>query len=544
MYNKIINQRRLLIQLIAPVSGRFINKTMMEEGYKKLISKNELEKIHKTIKLISDYEQTQINAILHEKFIFNVPLNNLQSFYYQRLISYLFIRLPFRRSIIIAEYFNGKIIFPMKNEWINKFEENGFKFNRKLSLKLWNILQLCLIILEITKYIKSLFKYKIINKKTNKFLTESDLTKIYFYDFPKESLMLSDSAFKYKNALAWIEDKMFINQKFIALSEHGEYSDNFLHIKFNSIYGSVRLKKEIEIGFSLIKFIIVNILNYKKIYFLFLNFKEIIDFNRVIFYREYIYADCIYFNCSLSATKPLWAYAAERIDIYNYLYFYATYTEPRFNVENIQLSGEWTLATWTNYIVTDPHLKSELMSIIPDRNQKFFLHGVPWWIDSNKILTPKVNTKIVVFDKFPRDSLYLFSLLASKGGDTFWYQQKFINDILEVFSNLNVTIYYKSKRRITSIIYNKSLEELSIKYNGKFIIVDEEFSPIRLVEDSDLVISRAGSSTALIASGASVNSIIYDPAAVLNIKDPSIRGGLLVQSKSKLQEVVNQLFIS
>ena len=89
-----------------------------------------------------------------------------------------------------------------------------------------------------------MFKYKIINKKTNKFLTESDLTKIYFYDFPKESLMLSDSAFKYKNALAWIEDKMFINQKFIALSEHGEYSDNFLHIKFNSIYGSVRLKKK------------------------------------------------------------------------------------------------------------------------------------------------------------------------------------------------------------------------------------------------------------------------------------------------------------
>jgi len=529
---------------MAPVSGRFINETMMEEGYKKLISKNKLEKIHRSIKSISDYEQTQIIAIPNEKFIFNVPLNNLQSFYYQRLISYLFIRLPFRRSIIIAEYFDRKIIFPMKNEWINNFEENGFRFNRNLSLKLWNVLQLCLITLEITKYIKSLYKYKIINKKTNKFLTESDFKKIYFYDFPKESLMLSDSVFKFKNALAWIENNMLMNQKFIALSEHGEYRDNSLHIKFNSIYGSVRIKKEIKVGFNLMKFIILNILDYKKIYFLFLNFKEIIDFNRVIFYREYINVDCIYFNCSLSATKPLWAYAAEQINIDNYLYFYATYTEPRFNVENLQLSGEWMLATWNNYIVTDPYLKSELISIIPNRNQRFFLYGVPWWIDSNKVLAPKVNTKIVVFDKFPHDSLYLFSLLASKGGDTFWYQQKFINDILEVFNNLNITIYYKSKRRNTSIMYNKSLQELSIKYNAKFIIVDEEFAPVRLVEDSDLVISRAGSSTALIASKAGVNSIIYDPAAILNIKDPSIRGGLLVQSKSKLQEVVNQLFLS
>jgi len=542
MYNKIINQRKLLIQLMAPVSRRFINETVMEEGYKKLISKNKLEKIHRSIKSISDYEQTQISAIPNDKFIFNVPLNNLQSFYYQRLISYLFIRMPFRRSIVVAEYFDREIIFPMKNEWINKFEENGFKLNRKLSLKLWNVLQLCLITLEITKYIKSLYRYKIINKKTNMFLTESDLKKIYFYDFPKESLILSNSVFKFKNALAWIENKMLINQKFIALSEHGEYLDNSLHIKFNSIYGSVRIKKEIKVVSNLMKFIILNILDYKKIYFLFLNIKEIIDFNRVIFYREYIHADHIYFNCSLTATKPLWAYAAEQINIDNYLYFYATFAEPRFNVENLQLSGEWMLATWTNYIVTDPHLKSELISIIPRHNQKFFLYGVPWWIDSNQILAPKVNAKIVVFDKSPHDSLYLFSLLASKGGDTFWYQQKFINDILEVCINLNVSIFYKSKRSSTSKIYEELLEELSIKYNSKFIIVDEKIAPVRLIEEADLVISRAASSTALIASKAGVDSVIYDPAAILNPKDPSIRGGLLVQSKSKLQEVVNQLF--
>jgi polysaccharide biosynthesis PFTS motif protein len=238
----------------------------------------------------------------------------------------------------------------------------------------------------------------------------------------------------------------------------------------------------------------------------------------------------------------LWAYAAEQINIDNYLYFYATYTEPRFNVENLQLSGEWMLATWNNYIVTDPYLKSELISIIPNRNHRFFLYGVPWWIDSNKVLAPKVNTKIVVFDKFPHDSLYLFSLLASKGGDTFWYQQKFINDILEVCINLNVSIFYKSKRSSTSKIYEELLEELSIKYNSKFIIVDEKIAPVRLIEEADLVISRAASSTALIASKAGVDSVIYDPAAILNPKDPSIRGGLLVQSKSKLQEVVNQLF--
>jgi hypothetical protein len=58
--------------------------------------------------------------------------------------------------------------------------------------------------------------------------------------------MLSDSVFKFKNALAWIENNMLMNQKFIALSEHGEYRDNSLHIKFNSIYGSVRIKKEIK----------------------------------------------------------------------------------------------------------------------------------------------------------------------------------------------------------------------------------------------------------------------------------------------------------
>ena len=544
MYNKIVRHFSLLIQIIAPVSGRLINKTVMEEGYKKLVSNNKHENIHKIIESISQHEQTQITVIPIGKVIFNVPLNNLQSFYYQRLISYIFVRLPFRRSIIVAEYFNKEVVFPMKSEWINKFEENGVKFNRKLSLKLWNILQLCLITLEITKFIKSLLRWKFVDKDTNKYLSESDLKKVYFYDFPKESLMQSDAVFKYKNALAWIEIKMLKNQKFIALSEHGKYSNNSLYIKFNSIYGSVRIKKEIKIIFNLIKYIIINISDYKKIYFLFLNFNEIIEYNRIIHYREHIHSDHIYFNCSLGATKPLWAYAAELIDIDNYLYFYATYAEPRFNVENLQLSGEWKLATWTNYIVTDSHLKSELISVIPEGNQQFFLHGVPWWIDSNKEIPPKFNTKIVVLDKSPKDSIYLFSLLATKGGDTFWYQQKFMNDILEACKNLDITIYYKSKRPSNLLIYNKSLEKLGINSQSRFHIVDEQIAPIRLIEDADLVISRAGSSTALIASDAGINSVIYDPGAILNPKDPSIRGGLLVQSKSKLQEVVNQLFLT
>jgi polysaccharide biosynthesis PFTS motif protein len=232
----------------------------------------------------------------------------------------------------------------------------------------------------------------------------------------------------------------------------------------------------------------------------------------------------------MGATKPLWAYAAEKIGIENYLLFYATYTSPRFKDDQIQLSGEWRLATWKNYIVPDQFLKSELQSVIPESDQNFFIFGLAWWIDCEEPIPEEQKLTVVIFDYAPSESIYSFGLLAINGFLTNNYQEKFLSDILRVYENLDCLILYKSKRQNDDLRYNQFLAKSELENSAKFRVISDEVAPVRLINKADIVISRAGSSTAFLAKLEGKNSIIYDPMGIVNVKDPSYRGIQIIQN--------------
>ena len=163
-----------------------------------------------------------------------------------------------------------------------------------------------------------------------------------------------------------------------------------------------------------------------------------------------------------------------------------------------------------------------------------------WWVDCKDVLDDEMKPVVVIFDKPPRKSSYLFSLLAINGGDTHDYQEKFLSEILKVYKDLDCLILYKSKRPSDDFRYNQFIARIKIEYSEKFRVISEEYAPVRLMENASVVISRAGSSTAFIAKTEGKNSIIYDPAGIVNPNDPSYRDIPVIQNVVSLKNYVAQ----
>jgi polysaccharide biosynthesis PFTS motif protein len=532
--------RNFIVRFLALSTSKILGKKILQSGYEEFILNQGPQKYFKSVKDIANYELNKLGSIPRDHVMLDVPIVNVNTHYYQSLISFIFIRPPIRRSFLVAEYFHKPIIFPMKSDWIKIFEENGFKFNKNLSAVLWKITNAALILKQISKYVVSLVSYRPFRSKKQQLLNNITYKKIFFHDFPVESLTKNDESFNYKNSLAWIKKNMPDNSNLIACSKFGDDFENSTHIRMNRIYGPLIFKKEIFIVFKLVNFILLNMRNYKKITMLFLNLSDIIEYNRVLYYSEKITVKEVYFNCSIGPTKPLWAYAAESIGISNYMYFYATYSEPRFSVNQVQLSGEWHLATWSNFIVPDEQLKTELQAVIPCMNQTFYIFGMPWWIDCNEKINLMKKSTIVIFDKSPYDSMYLFSLLAISGGDKASYQEKFLSNILKVCKDIDCQILYKVKRSSNFGRFNEFISKMETEYAGKFMVVNEKIAPARLIENADMVISRAGSSTALLAKQEGKKSIIYDPEGIVNPDDPVYRKIPVIQNELTLKNYLMQ----
>ena len=529
---------KFYLRFTAFLTDRIITENIGQSGLKKFISCQGPQRYYKCISDIGDYEAQKLALVENDREIFNIPVSIIKTFYYQNFISFIFIRPQIQRSIIVSQFLNKPILFPLRSDWIEIFEKNGFRFEKRTSITMWKLLSIALILRQLVKYFLFFSSYQPNRNLDMRSKQDSGIKKIFFHDFPPSSLLSEEIGLQFKNSLAWIKQHMQGNSDLVAYSKYGSDLQNSDHIKLKKIYGRIILRKEFLIIFRLLMWVFYNLKDPKSLGFLFLNLNEILEFNRVLYYREKVFVNEVYFNCSLGATKPLWAYAAEKLGVENYLFFYATYTEPRFQVNQVQLSGEWRLATWKNYIVPDLLLKSELQSVIPKLDQKFFIFGLPWWIDCKEIIYDEKKLTVVIFDRSPYKSTYSFSLLGINGFNNHDYQEKFLSDILKVFRSLDCLILYKSKRRSDDLRYNQFLAKIKLENPLKFRVISEEFAPVRLIENADIVISRAGSSTALLARLEGKTSIIYDPTGIVNVNDPSYRGIPVIQNLMTLKSFV------
>jgi hypothetical protein len=165
-----------------------------------------------------------------------------------------------------------------KSDWIEIFEENGFRFEKRVSITLWKLISMALVLRQLAQYIFFFSSYRPLRNSNKRTKQHSSYKKIFFCDFPANSLQSEESDFQYKNSLAWIKGNIPGNSGLVAFSKYGNYFHNSNHIKLDKIYGHIILKKEVLIIFRLLTYIVFNFKNLKDICFLFLNLNLIIFF--------------------------------------------------------------------------------------------------------------------------------------------------------------------------------------------------------------------------------------------------------------------------
>jgi len=120
-------------------------------------------------------------------------------------------------------------------------------------------------------------------------------------------------------------------------------------------------------------------------------------------------------------------------------------------------------------------------------------------------------------------------------------EKDFIRLILEAVTPLNYGVIHKKKRKVSesSEIYMKEeIEDLKLEFGGLYLVVDEDIAPESLIENSSFVISKPISTTAFIALGMGIPSIVFDPTGNLQKSDPGLRTLMLAQNRSEIMKII------
>ena len=171
---------KFCVRTFAFITHRMVTQNVMQSGYKIFISNQGPQRYYKCISDIGDYEARNLGFEVKGPEILNVPASTIKTFYFQRLISFIFIRPQIRRSIIVAQYFNKPIVFPLKRDWIEIFEKNGFRFQKRTSIVLWKLFNVTLILKQLVQYISFFFSYKPKRDSHKNSSQENSYKKIFF----------------------------------------------------------------------------------------------------------------------------------------------------------------------------------------------------------------------------------------------------------------------------------------------------------------------------------------------------------------------------
>ena len=172
----------------------------------------------------------------------------------------------------------------------------------------------------------------------------------------------------------------------------------------------------------------------------------------------------------------------------------------------------------------------------------------PIWFASSSIELPKIgNNSIAVFDIQPRriSAHFGFSTMVDLNFDNPRVPIKFIQDIDSVMSMCGGAIIHKQKRSIGNLLYKgyqSMIEKLS--RNDRFISIEPDTSPIRVIENCRAVISMPFTSTAILGRELGKPSVYYDPTGMLQKDDRGAHGIPILSGKDELQfwvsSVLNQ----
>ena len=94
---------KFCVRTFAFLTHRMVTQNVMQSGYEIFISNQGPQRYYKCISDIGEYEARNLGFAVKSPEILNVPAATIKTFYYQRLISFIFTRPQIRRSIIVAQ---------------------------------------------------------------------------------------------------------------------------------------------------------------------------------------------------------------------------------------------------------------------------------------------------------------------------------------------------------------------------------------------------------------------------------------------------------
>lgn len=237
--------------------------------------------------------------------------------------------------------------------------------------------------------------------------------------------------------------------------------------------------------------------------------------------------------------RPLWTYDAEKIGSKISFYFYSTNCESfKCRDEYQPIPYGWKAMNWSRYIVWDEYqadfIKRSVGGIPNIENV-----GPIWFQDANKELVASKGLKVAVFDITPhRNSFY-----CTLGLSTQIYTPKVVNQFLEdVVSSVEgeYSILWKRKRNVGASAH-PLYRAMTTKLDNlkSVVLVDSEISAVKVIEQSDIVISMPFTSTALLAKSMGKPSAYYDPKGVVQRDDRAAHGIDIIIGKAELADWLN-----
>lgn len=239
--------------------------------------------------------------------------------------------------------------------------------------------------------------------------------------------------------------------------------------------------------------------------------------------------------------RPLWTYDAEKAGSKITFYFYST------NCENFKTSEAdapimygWKAMSWPNYLVWD-NRQDDFVRMAVGNDCEITIVGSIWFQDSNKKAPVCKGRKVAVFDVTPfRRSFY-----CTLGNPEEFYTPDIVNKFLEdivLLAERNYTILWKRKRNIGALahpLYKSLVHRLDMLKN--VVLIDSEISAVKIIEQSDFVISIPFTSTALIAHSLGKASAYYDPTGNIVKNDAAGHGIPLLSNYNELFHWVSEV---
>jgi polysaccharide biosynthesis PFTS motif protein len=515
-----------------------------------MLNTNALYTVKKLIRSICEHEYTKANNESKKQVFNNIKVADLAFYNGQRDTSYLLTSFAFNRAVASYYASGSNFVFPLDKEWQNIFIEYGIEINQNACSFLWESYKVILIIKSFISYFKFLFTSvleklkhsKKVNSKNNNFIN------VYFYDISDRNLPSLNNDILEKNIVTWYK-KNIINDNKINVIHNVK---NFNHINdFNLDYAFTYSKNlffkplifaELKNLFWWINLLLKNIINPSFTLSLLVNFNEILKAKRVDDLNSDLELNAVVFNNSIGSIKPLWAVVLERSDVRIDYCFYACNAEPVDIEGNLPIDGFWAIATWENYYVVDQYQKNQLENQLMHKFTRIIFETIPWWADVSTSI-PLTNKKTIsLFDTILHNNLYIPASINQCG----WYKSEvailYLQTILEVARELDIIVLYKIKRIRNKKIRNKEhwdyIQRALAEYRENIILINDKISAERLIQGTDITVSKPLSTTAIIAKNIKKPSIFFDPTRMISSSDPALRSIPILSNKAGLKSYI------